>query len=659
MTNAPVQDPAAVQRRTLRLLFVTQIISGIGVAIGASVGALLAADLVGVGLSGLAQSAVVVGAALAAIPAAAIVHRAGRRPSLAACYFAAAGGSALVVLAAVHASIPLLFLGYFLFGGGTAAGFQARYAAVDLAPVALRGRHLSLIVWATTLGAVAGPNLAAVAGRALAGYGVPTLASPFVFSGAVFIVAAALLLAMLRPDPAVVARTRSGGEDAGAKSLEPPSIAAGWRAVTARPAAILGVSAMAVGHVVMVAVMAMTPVHIRGAGHDAALTLKIVGIVISVHIAGMYAFSPVMGWLTDRVGRRAVIGLGVGLLLLACTLAGTSGMSHPQLALGLGVLGLGWSATMVAGSTLLSDAIAMELRPAAQGLSDLIMGLAAASAGALSGAIVHARGYGTLALVAALATIPLMLLLGMGPKAAKRAATAAMAGVLLLLPRLAAAQTTTPHVIKWYEAGGATAGVLALMLLDEPVQRFAQRSRSATSDDIAAVVRRMGQPEVYVTTSLGLIAAGLIANDSHVTKAGARAATSVALAAAVELSLKAIIGRARPDSGLGAFHFDAFSGKAVSLPSGHSALSFALATSLAGEVRSTWARVGLYGLATATALSRVNDDRHWLSDIAAGSLIGFTAAKLVGGKWQVFGVKPPRWLVNADRATVFSVSFAF
>lgn len=216
-----------------------------------------------------------------------------------------------------------------------------------------------------------------------------------------------------------------------------------------------------------------------------------------------------------------------------------------------------------------------------------------------------------------------------------------------------------PHVIRWYEAGGAAVVVLALMLAaDEPVQRFAQRNRSQTSDDIAAFVRHTGQPEVYVTTTVGLIGVGLLAKKPEIAKAGARAATSVALAAAIELSLKVIIGRARPDSGLGSTYFDSFSFQARSMPSGHSALSFALATSLAGEVRPTWARVGLYGLATATALSRVNDDRHWLSDITAGSLIGFTAAKLAGGKWQAFGLRRPAWLVSTSGTTV-GWSFSF
>src|SRR5688572_3024202 len=196
-------DLAVVQRRTLRLLFTTQIISGVGVAVGGSVGALLAAELAGVGVSGLAQSASVVGAALLALPATAIVQRRGRRPSLAASYLVAAIGALVVVIAAVQNSIPMLFVGFFLFGGATAAGLQARYAAVDLAPAALRGRHLSMIVWATTLGAVAGPNFAALAGAALDDYGIPTLAGPYVFSALLFLVAAIALMVLMRPDPAI------------------------------------------------------------------------------------------------------------------------------------------------------------------------------------------------------------------------------------------------------------------------------------------------------------------------------------------------------------------------------------------------------------------------------------------------------------------------
>ncbi len=406
-------EVAIVQRRTLRLLFVTQIVSGIGVAIGGTVGALLAADIAGVGLSGVAQSAIVVGSALFAVPAMAIVNRHGRRPSLAAGYFVATVGSIVVVTAAMRGSIPLLFVGFFLFGGAAAAGFQARYAAVDLAPAALRGRHLSLIVWATTLGAVLGPSLAAVAGTSLARYGVPTLAGPFFFSALLFGLVTLLLVLLLRPDPAVVARSAIAGPSAAAPDLPRVGIRAALRIVVSQAPARLGVSAMAIGHLVMIGVMAMTPVHIRGAGHDAAHTLRLVGVVLSFHVAGMFALSPVFGWLTDRLGRRPVIFAGIALLLIACALAGNAGQHPGGLAGGLMLLGLGWSATMVAGSTLLSESVSVELRASVQGLSDLTMGLAGASASAISGVIVQELGYPTLTLLAALATAPLVVLVSL------------------------------------------------------------------------------------------------------------------------------------------------------------------------------------------------------------------------------------------------------
>jgi MFS family permease len=177
--------------------------------------------------------------------------------------------------------------------------------------------------------------------------------------------------------------------------------------VQGRPEARLGIAAMAVAHFVMVGVMAMTPVHVRGAGHDAPTTLRIVGVILSLHIAGMYAFAPVTGWATDRFGRRRVILAGALLLLLACGIAGSAGHGSARLSAGLMVLGIGWSAAVVAGSTLLTESVPAELRASSQGVSDLTMGLAGATAGALSGVVVGWAGYPTLALLAALATLPL------------------------------------------------------------------------------------------------------------------------------------------------------------------------------------------------------------------------------------------------------------
>ncbi|MCI4064883.1 MFS transporter [Micromonospora sp. R77] len=408
----PRPDVAPIQRRTVRLLFATQTIGGIGVTIGISVGALLAARIAGTAVAGLAQSAGVVGGALLAVPVTRLMIARGRRPGLVLAYLVGAVGGVLVVLAAAHRSVPLLFLGMLLFGGGTAANLQARYTAVDLAEPARRGRQLSLIVWATTIGAVAAPNFAALADRTTRGWGLPTLAGPFAFSAVAFSTAAVVLFALLRPDPLLTARRLAAAGPVAAPAgtaRRAAGMRAAWQVVRARPAACLGIAAVAMGHLVMVAVMSMTPVRL-GESHSDADVLRVVGLVLSLHIAGMYALSPVVGWLTDRLGRRAVILGGLALLLAACAVAGTAGHHTPLLSVGLVLLGLGWSGTMVAGSTLLSESVPTAERPGVQGLSDLVMGLAGAGAGALAGVVMQLAGYPTLTLLAAIATVPLVAL---------------------------------------------------------------------------------------------------------------------------------------------------------------------------------------------------------------------------------------------------------
>ena len=400
------------------MLFVSQVLGSVGTAVGIAVGALLAADMLSVAVSGLAQSAIVLGAALLAAPATRFARRRGRGPSLAATYFIGALGAALTVAGATLRSPALLFAGFFLFGGAGAATLQARFAAVDLAPPARYGRHLSLIVWATTIGGVAGPNLASVSGAWLGRYGIPTLAAPFALAAALFVVVAALLFLRLRPDPLLVAQ-RTGAAGRGTTAAPRAGMREALRAILANRDATLGVAATAFGHVVMVGVMAMTPVHIRSGGHGPEITLRIVGVVLGVHVAGMYAFAPLIGWLVDRVGKRPVIFAGITLLIAACAAAGTAGHDNVRLGLGLLLLGLGWSAAMVSGSALLTASIPAELKPSAQGVSDMLMGLAGASAGALSGIVVQASGYARLALVAALVTTPLMLLVTRRPQSAR------------------------------------------------------------------------------------------------------------------------------------------------------------------------------------------------------------------------------------------------
>lgn len=413
-----VAQPATrrVQRRTLSVLLVTQVIGGVGVAIGITVGALLAESMGGTQVAGLAQSSLVVGAALLALPVTRLMRSRGRRPGLTLAYLLGVVGAVLVVLGAAVDSLVLLFGGLFLFGGGNAANYQARYAAVDLSEPRRRGRQLSLIVWATTIGAVAGPNLAPLVVSTGNDFGATGYSGPFAFSAVAFLLAGLLIVMFLRPDPLLTAR-RLLGEAAIQRSQPRTGFRAAAREVLASPGARLGVSAVAMGHLVMVAIMAMTPVHIGSAcqpveacvgGHGD--TLRIVGIVLSAHIAGMYALSPITGYLTDRFGRRPVILLGIALLLSACAVAGTAGHDTTRLTIGLTLLGMGWSGTMVAGSTLLTESVATANRPSVQGLSDLVMGVAAATAGALSGVVVAWSSYATLAVLAAVATIPLIAL---------------------------------------------------------------------------------------------------------------------------------------------------------------------------------------------------------------------------------------------------------
>lgn len=404
---------AAVQRRTLPVLSAGVAFGGLGVTVGITVGGLLAREVAGSdAAAGLGQTASVLGAAVIAVPLARVSDRSGRRPGLALGYGIALVGAVVVVGAAALSSLLLLMAGLFLFGAATTSGLQARYAAADLAEPERRGRALSLVVWATTIGSVLGPNLAGPGddlGRAL---GLPPLGGAFVLPMAVFAVVVAGVLVLLRPDPLLLARELDAVDDPAPRPARSGTRAA-LAAVWATPAGRLGLTAVVVSHAVMVGLMVMTPVHM-GAGHvhdgaDAAgTTLRVIGLVISVHVAGMYLFSPVVGWLADRAGRSATVALGGGLLLLAALVAGTAPPGAAlQLGTGLFLLGLGWSCGLVAGSTMVTEAVTADVRPTAQGATDLLMGLGAAVAGAVGGPLLALGGFGLVAVVAALLVVPL------------------------------------------------------------------------------------------------------------------------------------------------------------------------------------------------------------------------------------------------------------
>lgn len=396
---------AKVQSHTLRVLCATQVLGGVGVSAGIAAGGLLVADVTAAeGWAGLAQTAGVLGAAVAAVPLAALSNRRGRRPGLALGLTIGSAGAALVVVGGVLALLPVMLLGMLGAGAATASGLQARYAATDLAAPDRVAASLSLVVWATVVGAVAGPNLLAPASRAADAVGLPPLTGPYVLATLALAAGAGVVHALLRPDPLLTERAGRRLVDAPPR----PSFRDVRTIITARPDAVLGLVAIAAGHAVMVMVMVMTPVHMQ----EVDVTLTRIGLVISVHVLGMYAFAPLVGRAADRWTAVRVVQVGVALLLAATAVAGTaSGDDVTRLGAGLFLLGLGWSCTLVAGSALVTSAVPDADRPAVQGVSDTGMNIAGALAGGLAGVIVAIGSYGWLNVVAAVLLAPLMAVL--------------------------------------------------------------------------------------------------------------------------------------------------------------------------------------------------------------------------------------------------------
>ena len=406
-TDVPLNDidVPRVQRRTVGVLAGSQVLSGIAVAGSVAAGSLIAVSVSGSeAVAGLAQTFGVLGAALMALPLARIALSKGRRASLSLGYGVGATGALIVIVGAVWALLPVVLIGCLLVGVASASGYQARYAAVDLAEDDKRGRQLSYVVWAATIGAVLGPNLLQPSGALGLALGLPQLAGPYVVT-AITLIGAVLIMIFLRPDPYVLAAKLRAQKDAeAAKEMAKPRLRDGIAHLRGNRGALLGMCAIALGHVVMVMVMVMTPVHMA----HVDVTLTLIGLVISVHVAGMYAFSPVVGWSVDRFGRIPVIVTGVFILLAACLIAGVApGDNVVMLGVGLFLLGLGWSCTLIAGSTLLVDDVGAVERPSVQGLSDLVMNGAGAIGGAVAGIIVAFSSYGVLCAVAAIPVLGL------------------------------------------------------------------------------------------------------------------------------------------------------------------------------------------------------------------------------------------------------------
>jgi MFS family permease len=351
-------------------------------------------------LAGLAQTFSVLGAAAMALPLARLTNRGGRRLALSAGLITGLIGSVIAITGGSTKNIYLMLLGSFLVGAASASGYQARFAAIDLATEENRAKQLSFVVWGSTIGAVTGPNLMEPSGRIAEGFGLPSLVGPYIVSAFTLGLAVLVIYLFLRPDPYLTAH-----KDAHAAGIIiKKSFKETFAHIKSHPAALLAISSIAIGHLVMVAVMVMTPVHMK----HVDVTLQIIGLVISIHVLGMYAFSPLVGYFTDRLGRIAVIQIGVVLLLLSTVISGTAAADNAiQLGIGLFFLGLGWSCTLIAGSALLSSSVDDEMRPSSQGTSDLVMNLMGAAGGALAGVIIGFLNYGWLCFFA---SIPVVIL---------------------------------------------------------------------------------------------------------------------------------------------------------------------------------------------------------------------------------------------------------
>jgi MFS family permease len=368
-----------LQRKTIRVLTAGQVLSGFGLGSTLSIGSLLAAHLSGSpAWAGSPATFSTLGAASWAIPLARLAYKRGRRVSLATGAAIAITGASLVITAAALQIFPLLLLALFFLGAGSAVGLQARFAATDLPSSRSTGRDLSVVVWATTFGAVIGPNMfgpGEIVGHAL---GLPSMTGPFLFTIVSQIAATSVFWFGLRPDPLLVAKQLNA-----AKTKGKTSFATAIATLKKYPMAAFAISAIALSHMVMVSVMSMTPIHMKGMGFD----LVVVGFTISLHIAGMYAFSPIFGWLSDKLGRVQTVILGQTIYVAALAIAGFGQDSRVLVTIGLFLLGLGWSASTVGGAALLTATLPVEEKTNVQGLSDSLMNLSGAFGGAVAGSI--------------------------------------------------------------------------------------------------------------------------------------------------------------------------------------------------------------------------------------------------------------------------------
>ena len=394
-------SPESHQRKIVRVLGIAQVLNGIGVAGTVAAGSLLVSSITkSDGLSGLAQTISVLGAAVMALPLARLTQNGGRRLALTFGYSIGVIGALFAILGGANRNLFFMLLGAFMVGAASASGYQARFAAIDLAAPEKRSKDLSFVVWGSTIGAVTGPNLMEPSGVFASALGLPKLVGPYFIAAFTLALSVIVIQLFLKPDPFLTAN--KAVEGTATKPRE--STRSALKHIKEYPIALFAIASVAIGHLAMVSIMVMTPVHMA---HSDA-TLRIIGLVISVHVLGMYAFSPIVGSISDKFGRIRTIQIGI-LILIASALISGLAPHHDSFTLGIGLflLGLGWSFTLIAGSTLLSETVSLEMRPSTQGASDLVMNLMGAGGAAIGGVIIGLFSYAALCYATGLVVVAL------------------------------------------------------------------------------------------------------------------------------------------------------------------------------------------------------------------------------------------------------------
>jgi len=389
---------AKIQAKTVRTLALGQALGGFGFGSTLSVGAIMATELSGsAAFSGAAATLSTLGSAFAAIPLANIAARRGRRYALGLGAGLAILGAIGMITAAALRSFPVELIALFFLGSANAVSLQARFAAADIPTSRPKAKDISIVVWATTFGAVIGPNLIAPGESLGVTLGLPHLAGPFLLTILAQTLSTTVFWFGLKPDPLLLAQKI----DSEKRALQRRKFREAIPIIKQKPIAAFAVISIALSHMVMVSVMSMTPAHLSITGHS----LSDVGFTISLHVAGMYALSPIFGLISDRFGARKTIILGQLILLASLAVSGSGANNFSMVVLGLFLLGLGWSSATVAGSALLSESLDISEKPVVQGLSDSLMNLSGAFGGAISGTILILFGFAGLNAAALLPVI--------------------------------------------------------------------------------------------------------------------------------------------------------------------------------------------------------------------------------------------------------------